>query len=318
MTLQMPGSSRRRFGVARLIPCLAACAVMVLVVAPPSAAQMVMNATEHLSFDRPESWALKYFTSASLLDGLDTPRTQKPGSVSIGVEAGWLPSLSDAQQQVGYNGTQAQDLNKAPFFPRPRVTIGLPARLSLIVAAVVPIPMFGLKTKLLALALERPVYESPGLVVGLRVSGQIGTVRGAYTCPARSVAFAPFSGGNPDGCQAVSSDTASLRYAGGDLSMAYRPDAPYRLSPHASIGLTYMNVGFQVNALTVGMIDHTRYLSSGMAVSASGGVSYRLADRWTFGMDVFYSPLSVRRSFGAPAQNDGLFNIRTLLTYQVR
>jgi hypothetical protein len=35
-------------------------------------------------------------------------------------------------------------------------------------------------------------------------------------------------------------------------------------------------------------------------------------------MDVFYSPLSVRRSFGAPAQNDGLFNIRTLLMYQVR
>jgi hypothetical protein len=289
-----------------------------LVVPPPAAAQMVMNSIDHLSFDRPESWALKYFTSVTLVGGLETPRTQKPGSVSIGLEAGWLPPLTDAQQFVGYNGTESQDLNKTPFFPRPRVTIGLPASLSLVVAVVPPIPMFGLKTKLLALALERPVYETPALAVGLRVYGQIGTVQGAYTCPASTLAFEPGSAGNPEGCQAASSDTAALRYAGGEVSVAYRPDAPNRLSPHAAIGLAYMNLGFQVNALTFGMIDHTHYLSQGMAVSASGGVSYHLTNRLVLGMDAFYSPLSVRRGFGAPAQNDGLFNVRTLVTYRMR
>jgi hypothetical protein len=79
-----------------------------------------------------------------------------------------------------------------------------------------------------------------------------------------------------------------------------------------------MNVGFQVNALTFGMIDHTHYLSHGMAVFASGGLSYRLTSRLILSTDVFYSPLSVRRGFGAPAQNDGLFNIRTLVTYRMR
>ena len=55
-----------------------------------------------------------------------------------------------------------------------------------------------------------------------------------------------------------------------------------------------------------------------MAVFASGGLSYRLTSRLILSTDVFYSPLSVRRGFGAPAQNDGLFNIRTLVTYRMR
>jgi hypothetical protein len=79
-----------------------------------------------------------------------------------------------------------------------------------------------------------------------------------------------------------------------------------------------MNVGFQVNALTFGMIDHTHYLSHGMVVSATGGFSYRLTNRLTLGLDAFYSPLSVKRGFGAPLQNDGFFNLRTLVTYRLR
>lgn len=308
----------RRTGAWRLTAYVAACAVLVIVLPAPAAGQMVMSPVESLPFDRPESWALKYFTSATLLGGLETPRTESPGSVSIGLEADWLPALSTAQQFVGYDGTQAQDLNKARFFPRPRVTIGLPASLSLVVAAVPPVPMFGLKTKLLAVGLARPVYETPALAVGLRVYGQVGTVEGSYTCPASRLAFAPGSPGNPDGCQAASTDQASLRYAGGEVSVAYRPDARSGLSPHASLGVAYMDVGFQVNALTYGMIDHTHYLSHGTTVSASGGISYRLTTRLVLGTDVFYSPLSVRRGFGAPAQNDGLFNIRTLVTYRMR
>ena len=310
-------SVRRRSGALHLMACLAVCTGLVLVVPPPAAAQMVMNGVEHLPFDRPESWALKYFTSASLLSGLETPRTQKPGAVSIGLEVGWLPPLTDAQQLVGYTGTEAQDLNKAPFFLRPRVAIALPARLSLIVAIVPPVQMFGIKPKLLAVAIERPIYETPSWAVGLRAYGQVGTVQGSYTCPETALAFEPGSAGNLEGCQAASSDTATLRYMGGEASVAYRPDVPHRLSPHAAVGLTYMNVEFQVDALTFGMIDHTRYLSHGVTASVSGGVSYRLTTRLSLGVDVFYSPLSVSRSPGAPAQNDGLFNVRGLVTYRL-
>jgi len=154
-------------------------AAVLLGVPSPAAAQMVMSPVYELPFDRPESWALKYFTSATLLSGLESPRTQKPGAVSIGLEAGWLPPLTDAQQLVGYYGTEAQDLNKAPFFLRPNVELGLPGRLSLIVAFVPPVKMFGITPKLLALAIQRPIYETPSWAVGLRAYGQVGTVQGS-------------------------------------------------------------------------------------------------------------------------------------------
>jgi hypothetical protein len=313
-----PVDAARGIRVAPLLACVAACAGLIFTSPSPAAAQMVMNSVDHLSFDRPESWALKYFTAATLLGGLDTPRTRVPGSVSIGLEGGWMPALSSAQQTVGYNGIESLDLNKAPFIPRPRVVVALPARLSLVVAGVPPIPMFGLTAKLLAVALERPLYESPAMAIGLRVYGQVGTVRGAYTCPPKTLAFEAGAAGNLDGCQAVSSDTAALRYAGAEGSFAYRPDGMNRFSPHAAFGLTYMSVGFQVNALTFGMIDHTHYLSHGVTVSASAGVSYRISSRFGIGTDIFYSPLPVTRGPGAPTQNDGLLNIRTLITYRVR
>jgi hypothetical protein len=290
----------------------------VIMLPSPAAAQMVMDATDHMSFDRPEAWALKYFASATLPSGLDTPRTLKRGSVAIGVEFGWLPPLSEAQQLVGFNGTEPQDLNQSPLFLRPRVTIGLPAHLSLIVAAVPPLRLFGVKPTLLTLAIERPVYETPAWAAGLRVFGQTGTVQGAYTCPESVLAFEPGSEGNPDGCQTVSSDTATLRYAGGEASVTFRPNAQHGLSPHLAIGLTYMNVEFQVNAQTFGMIDHTRLVSHGTTIFGSGGISCPLTTRLAVGVDVFYSPLSVRRGLGAPVQNDGLLNVRALVTYRLR
>ena len=295
-----------------------AAAVFLLVMPPPASAQMVMGSVEHLSFDRPESWALKYFAAATLLGGLETPSAPPPGSVSIGLEAGWLPSLTDAQQLVGYYGTESQDLNKAPFFPRPRVSIGLPGSFALVVAAVPPVPMFGLKTKLLAIGVDRPLYGGKAWAVGARAYGQFGTVEGAYTCPVSTLAFAPGSAGNRDGCEAASSDTASLRYVGGEISVAYHRSHASRFSPHAAFGVAYMDVGFQVNAQTYGMIDHTHYFSHGTAISASGGVSYRISNRFALSTDIFYSPLAVSRSYGAPVQNEGLFNVRTLLTYRMR
>jgi len=293
---------------------------LLLAFSSPSAAQMqmVMGPPEQLSFDRPESWALAHFTAATLLSGLDTPATRKPGDVSIGLELGWLPRLDSAQLRVGFNGLEMEDLNKAPFIPRPRVTIGLPARLSLIVAGTPPVRMFGVKAALLALGLERPLVETPRWNVGLRGYGQIGTANAAYTCPESKLAFAPGTPGNEDGCQALSSDTATLRYVGAEASVAYQPSESARVSPHAAVGLTYMDVGFQVDALVFGYVDHTDMVSHGVTVFGSGGITARLTSRLSMGLDVFYSPLPVRRSPGAPAQNDGFLNLRALMTYRLR
>jgi hypothetical protein len=299
-------------------------AILVVLMSRPAGAQStagppVLNPTEHLRFDRPEAWALKHFDSATLLSGLETPRTIAPGSISVGFEIGWLPSLNQTERRVGFDGTKEEDLNKAPVFPRLRVTVGLPKRLSVTVAADPPIRAFGTTAKLLAIGIGRPVYEDGRWTAGLRGYGQVGSVEAAFTCPQSVLGFAPGSTENTYGCQAESSDTATLRFLGGEVSVAYRPGGRTRaFSPHAAVGLNYFDVAFQVNALTFGYIDHTHLLSHGATVSTSGGVSYPLTRRFELAVDLFYAPLSVRRVVGAPAQNDGLLNVRALFAYRLR
>ena len=92
----------------------------------------------------------------------------------------------------------------------------------------------------------------------------------------------------------------------------------HAFSPHVAAGVNYFDVAFQVNALTFDYRDNTHLLAHGATFSPSGGVSYRLSDRFDAAVDLFYSPLSVRRAAGASSQNDGLFNVRALVTCRLR
>src|SRR5260370_26903028 len=90
----------------------------------------------HLGFERPESWGLKYFASTTLLSGLQPPEPaegRRIGSVTVGLELGWLPSLDEGQMRIGFNGRAPQDLNKAPILMRPVVRVTLPWKLTAIV-----------------------------------------------------------------------------------------------------------------------------------------------------------------------------------------
>lgn len=160
-------------------------------------AQPTLKETEHLDSDRPEAWALNYFTSVSLLAGLGAPRSREPGSVEIGFELDWIPKINKAKRRAGFNGLKEEDLNKAPIFARPRLTVGLPWRFSLIMSYLPPIELFGVEPNLFAFALERPLHECNPWTVGLRAYGQLGEVEGAYTCPSDVAKFPPGSPQNP-------------------------------------------------------------------------------------------------------------------------
>src|SRR5206468_85111 len=86
---------------------------------------MTINRVQHLNFDTPEAWAMKYFTSTTMMSGLQPPETlveeRKMGSVTVGLEMGWIPALTPAQATVGFSGKKQEDLNKAPIFMRPSV-----------------------------------------------------------------------------------------------------------------------------------------------------------------------------------------------------
>jgi hypothetical protein len=282
----------------------------------------VVAPVQRLTFDAPEAWALKYFTSITLMSGLEPPETfgeeSRAGSITAGVELGWMPALSAARAQVGFSGRKQEDLNKTPIFVRPSVRVGLPWRFSVIAAGPAPVDVFGVTPGLFALGIERPILERRQWRLGWRAYGQLGSVSAAFTCPQKVLAFPAGSPNNPSGCAATSSDTATLRYAGTELQFAHRlPWAP-KLVPHVSAGVNLINSAFQVDAPLTTRTDHTRLWTRGKTYSGTAGVSYLLTKRMALTVDAFYTPLSIRRTASSPRVNDGLFNVRALLSYNLR
>jgi len=272
----------------------------------------------HLGFDRPEAWGLKYFASTSLLSGLalpDLPEGHKVGALTVGLELGWLPTLDSGQTRIGYNGTAPEDLNKAPVLARAYVKVGLPGRFSFLAAAPPPFEAFGVTSHLFAFGIERPLLERQRWTLTWRGYGQVGSVTGAFTCPSNVLAFAPGSATNPTRCVGKSSDVASLRYAGSEFQFAYRIRRLPKIVPHIAVGGNFIDGVFHVHAPLENGLDETRLWTRGGTFSTSWGVSYAVSKKASFVVDAFYSPLWVQRTLTSPATNDGLFNLRALLSY---
>lgn len=183
--------------------------------------------------------------------------------------------------------------------------------------------MFGVRSKLLALAIERPLHDSASWAMSLRAFGQAGNAEAAITC-SEEHAFPPGSAQNPAGCLAASSDVASLRYAGLELSLGGRRES--HVQPHVAVSANYLHNRFETNArrfdfldgVRTEMIDRTVQRSDGFTFSVTGGLGFRLGDRLDAAVNVFYTPLWVRRRAGAPRENDGLFNAKAMLRYRIR
>jgi len=280
------------------------------------------STVQHLSFDSPEAWALKYFTSSTLLSGLQPPEevdeVRGTGSITVGLETGWLPALNPERARVGFSGKKQEDINKAPILMRPVLRVGLPWRFTAVAAGPPPIRVFGVSPRLFAFGLERPILERRQWTLGWRGYGQVGSVKSAFTCPQRALAFPAGSTGNPSGCISTSADVASMRYAGTELQFAYRIPKLPRLTPHVASGINFIDGIFQVNAPLETKFDRTRLWTRGKTFSESAGVSYLLTKRVALTVDAFHTPLSVRRTAGGPRTNDGLFNVRALLSYSLR
>ena len=82
----------------------------------------VRTTVQHVNFDSPEAWALKYFTSTTMLSGLQPPERpieeRRFGSIAVGLELGWLPALSP-EQAFGLGNLLIAAANQAPFLLLP-------------------------------------------------------------------------------------------------------------------------------------------------------------------------------------------------------
>lgn len=318
-----PGS-----GPSRLVPSLLAVAWVILALGlagtvPPARAQPeVVGITEDLDFDRPESWAMKYFANVTQLTALGAPRERRPGEVEIAVEGGWIPHLDVDERRVGFNGTKTEDLNKLAAFARPRITVGLGGGFSLTAAWIPPVELEGVEANLLALALERPLAVRGPWGLGARLYGQSGEVEGDFTCTDEDLVAPPGEPGNEFGCQAPSEDSYDLTTLGLELVGSYDLRGERAPQLHFATAANYQDLEFQVDALRFGFRDRNLLRTDGWTWSAAAGATWSLGEAARLATEVFYAPLEVDRpGSGRPDtenETDALLNARLMVGFTVR
>jgi hypothetical protein len=298
-------------------------AALLLVVAPLAWAQPVLDGTEVIDFDRPEAWAMKRSASLTLFTALGPPRDRDAGSIELAFELGWNPSLSEEERQVGFNGTKVEDLNRLAVVPRPRVTVGLGHNWSLDAAYIPPIEVEGITPSIVSLAIERPLWRRDNWVIGVRGYGQVGVVKGDITCTEDEAAIPPGEPDNAFGCETPSEDEVTLNYAGLGLTGGYRFPGDTQSALHFGAFANYMDLEFQVDALTYGVRDRTTLLTDGWTYSLTAGFSWALGRPTRLAVEALYSPLAVDRvviddgegNKAVEPRNDALFNLRAMLSY---
>jgi opacity protein-like surface antigen len=287
-----------------------------LAAAAPADAGEVVTSEETLDVNRPESWAMKYYTSLTLFTGVDMPQYRRTGEVDLALEGGHVPQLSEDQRRVGFDGTKVEDVNKTQFFGRLRGSVGLGKGFALEVGYTPPLKVGGARPNLLALALGRP-FDLSSFRLGIRGFGQIGAIDADITCGAGEVAAGRDPQRNPLDCVEPSQDRSHQKVAGLELVAGY--DGWKHLKPHVGVGVNYMDLQFDINALYAGGLvsDHETQRTSGTTASATAGVTVDVNRRLRLGAEVFYSWLSVVRPPATAAVNDGLLNFRFLVSYRV-
>ena len=276
-------------------------------------AQAVFEQGELLSPDRPEAWAMNYFTASSLMTWPGEPTTLVAGRWSVALELGHVPTLDEKQRQVGFNGSKAEDLNKSPVFGRVRLALELPKRWTAELGYTPPVAIDGVRARdLVALALGRRVFERNGKIISARAFVQHGSARGDMTCPGE-LAGVSDSDRNPYGCQAPSKDRIALNYYGIDLT-SQLASGPWRW--RAGLGAVRTEPEVQVDALTFEVRDRSRLVARDVLFFFGIGAGRDLDARWSLGMDVLHVPLTVRRTPDSARETDPLTSLRLQLRYR--
>lgn len=276
------------------------------------AAQTVVDADERLATDRPEAWAMNYYTATSFMTGFGETPALRPGQWAAAIEGGHIPRLSDEQRQVGFIGSKQEDLNRSPVIGRLRVLLGLADGWVAELGWTPPLELDDARARdLVAVAFGRRLLERGDFSLSARVFGQHGSVSGDITCPA-DVAAIPPGPGNTYGCRAPSDDRLQLNYYGIELTPVLRRGA---WQWHASVAAVRTETEVQVDAFVFAVHDRTRLTAKDVLPAIAFGTSRGVGQRWRWGAELLYVPLEVQRD-GGDAENDPLTSVRLYLRYQ--
>lgn len=266
---------------------------------------------ESLEFDRPESWAMRYFAAAGLMVNSGPPVALDKGQFGLGFDISNVPRLSKSERMVGFNGTKEENLNKAPVIARPLVHYGITKRLSATAAYVPPVEVFDrLETHLAGLFFNYEFLNSDRFRVVLRAGGQWSEATGDFTCSAE-IAGIMDPEINPFGCEEPSNDTFTSLTATAEVSVDYRLSVKHAFDVFLGAAYTYADLEFEVDALWGGGFqDQRRLMTEGDIWTFSGGAKWAVTDRIHAALSLIHTPLDVRRPPDFKAKSSSLTQFR--------
>jgi len=265
--------------------------------------------------DSPEAWAMKYFTSISLLTGYGPLEKRESGWIDLGVEILDIPYLTEDYRRVGFGGFKEENLNNAPVMFRPRVTYYFSPKLAVTASYLPPIEVWNIRPSVLSGAVEWRILERGNWSLGARVYGQTGNVVGPFSCSEENVGAGEDFERNPFGCSIVAEDRVSMDYFGAELSIARRIDGLGGITPFFSAGLNSLDMRTEINS-SLFFEPHNRVqIARDRSFSIAGGVRIPIRERISLGLQIFYSPLYVLRPGKDHPENDSLVHARVQFTY---
>ncbi|HEX9785100.1 MAG TPA: hypothetical protein VGA56_20520 [Opitutaceae bacterium] len=269
---------------------------------------------EDLGDDRPETWAMQFFTSLALPTGFGPAEKLHPWKALVALDVVQIPWLSEEERRVGFNGTKVEDLNHAPVVARPNLTIGLPGDWTVSFAYVPPVRAFDLRTDLYGMSVQKSFLRDGPWQAGLRAFAQYARVRGTFTCTREAVEAGDDPVGNPFGCEACSNDTVRMRVARLEVALAYRLERFHRLTPFATASWQNMDIDFEVDALRSGSRDHRYLKAETQSWIFSAGARLPIGTRWTFAAAVLHAPIDVLRPGQGKPRDEGVTTLSTQLS----
>jgi hypothetical protein len=303
----------------RALRTLLAAAILGAGFAPagPASAQLVLEGTEQLEDDRPELWGLEFAAAVTEFASLGAPEPLAPGGVEAAFEAGSIPSLSEEERRIGFEGTKVEEIDRGPAYGRLRARIGLPAGFELGLGLVPPVELDGLEPLLYSASLGRTLLERSRLRVGAALVLHGGRLEGDITCDRDAVAAGDDPERNPLRCEEVSEDRAEIRTLGLAFEASWRAARPGRVAPYLRLAAHHVDGRFEVRARYDGIVDRTVLEGDDRIYSGALGAELGIGPAWRLAGEAAYTPLELRRLDG-PLEEQSVLNFRLLFARRLR
>lgn len=209
--------------------------LLLALLAAPAAAGAQPRLVEQRSFSEGQGKLLAYYSAALTFTPMAAPRALPRGSITAGLELGYIPPLDEEQRRVG---DKPEATNLVPVFARPRLGYAVSDRVFAEASWIPPVRLFDVKANVVSASVAWTPPARGAMRLTPRVAAMAGTVEGAITC-ARELADA-----SPDlasywalVCYARESiDRFEPRHLLAEVVARWERDAA-RVTPYAGLGV---------------------------------------------------------------------------------